>query len=78
MSVGHLAPDDLRTARPHLCADDFSLVRRGAIERQVERQYVHPRLAKKTEGASLDMLVDELAHAIFGHVARFRNTGHLK
>src|SRR5262249_39510927 len=59
-------------------ASYLTLARRRAIERQVERQYVHPRLAKKAKGASLAMLVDKLAHPIFRHVARFRNTGHLE
>src|SRR5262249_38443221 len=49
-----------------------------AIERQIECQHVHPWLAQKTESTALDMLLDQLAHAIFGHVARFRNTAHLE
>ena len=52
--------------------------RRRTIERQIERQHVHPRLAQKPEGTSLDLLVDELTYAIFRHVAGFRNTRHLE
>ena len=54
------------------------LARRGAIERQVERQHAHPRLAQEAEGTTLDMLLDELPHAIFRQIAGFRNSGDLE
>ena len=53
-------------------------LRRRAIQRQVERQHVDARLAEEAEGAALDVLVDELAHAIFRHVARLRDARHLE
>src|SRR5262245_19883316 len=68
----------MRTRRLHLCADALSLAHRSAIEREVERQHIHPRLAQEAEGTPLDMLLDQLPHAIFGQIARFRNTGHLE
>src|SRR5205823_5594102 len=40
-------------------------------------QYIHARLAKEAETAALDMRDDELAHAIFGHVAGLCNPRHL-
>src|SRR5262249_10516718 len=49
------------------------LAGRRAIERQVQRQHVHPRLAQEAEGARLDMLVDELPHAIFPQSAGLLN-----
>src|SRR5262245_6047578 len=57
---------------------EYTLARRGTIERQVERQHVHPRLAQEAEGTTLDMLLDELPHTIFRQVARLRNTGDLE
>src|SRR5215475_15030316 len=54
------------------------LAGRRAIERQVQRQHVHPRLAQEAEGARLDMLLDELPHAIFRQIAGFRNSGDLE
>src|SRR5215510_2106749 len=57
---------------------EYTLARRGTIERQVERQHVHPRLAQEAEGTTLDMLLDELPHAIFRQIAGFRNSGHLE
>src|SRR5215831_15747067 len=68
----------LRTIRLHLCADALSLAHRSAIERQVERQHIHPRLAQEADGTPLDMLLDQLPHAIFGQIARFRNPRHLE
>ena len=59
-------------------ATHSSSVRLRAIQRQIERQYVHPRFAQQAEGTALDMLVHKLAHAIFRHVARFRNPRHLE
>src|SRR5262249_9547600 len=74
----HSAPDDLRTTRSHRCADALSLAPRTAIERQVERQHVHPRLAQQAEGTPLDVLLHQLPHAVFRQIAGFRNSGHLE
>jgi hypothetical protein len=54
------------------------LPRRRTVESQIERQHVHARLAEQAEEATFRLLLDELTDTIFGHVARFRNTGHLK
>ena len=54
------------------------LLLRRLVERQIEHQHVHARLAEQPEETTLDALADELAHAIFGHVARLRNTRHLE
>ena len=64
-------PEARPEARPRL-------LRCRLVERQIERQHVHARLAEQAEEAALGVLADELAHAIFRHVARLRNTRHLE
>ena len=64
-------PDAGRTAR------QASLLA-GAVQCQIERQHIDARLAEQPKGAALDVLVDELADAIFGHVARLRNARDLE
>src|SRR5207244_1232394 len=49
-----------------------------AIQRQVERQDVDARLAEQAKPAASCMLVDEVADAIFRHVARLCDTRHLE
>src|SRR3981189_2812814 len=72
---------DARGTSPAMTAEwTFALIStsRSAIERQVKRQHIDPWLAQQAQGAALDVLVHELAHAIFRHVARFRNARHLE
>src|SRR5215470_15823970 len=49
-----------------------------AVKGHVQRQHVHPRLAKKTQGSAFDMLVDKLTHSVLRQVARFGNARHLE
>src|SRR3984893_17686448 len=48
------------------------------VEREIELQYVHARLAQEPKQATFRVVHDELADAIFGQIARLGNTGHLE
>src|SRR5215831_18092474 len=65
------ARGDLPAALLALLQGGLTLGRR-AIERQIQRQHVHPRLAEEAESTALHMLLDQLPHAIFRQVAGFR------
>ena len=53
-------------------------MRAGAIQSKIERKHIDARLAENSEGASLDVVCDELADVIFRQVAGLRNARHLK
>src|SRR5882757_9263925 len=65
-------------AQPVLRSIRNPLPRRRAIQRHIERQYIHARLAEQAEKPALRVLLDKLPDAIFGHIAGFRNTGNLE
>src|ERR1017187_5574477 len=48
------------------------------VQRQVEQQDIHARLAQKTEETTLDVIADELTQAIFRQVAGLGNTRDLE
>src|ERR1700704_4836560 len=43
--------------------------RSGAIQREIHRKDIDAGLTEQTQGAALDVLVDDLAHAVLGQVA---------
>src|ERR1039457_3364602 len=48
------------------------------VERQIELKNIHPRLAEQAEGPTLGALGNELTQAVFWHVTRLGDTGHLE
>ena len=54
------------------------LRRAGAIQSKIERKHIDARLAEDTEGATLDMLGDELPNAFSGKLRAFAMRGTWK
>ena len=48
------------------------------VEREIEQQHVHPRLAEETELPPFDTALDERAQIGLGDPARLRHARHLR
>ena len=48
------------------------------IEREIEQEHVHARLAQEPEQAAFGMVRHELANTILGQIARFGDARDLK
>src|SRR5215204_1461812 len=54
------------------------LARPEPVEREIERQHVHARLAQNAEKALLGVIADQLAQLILGQVAHPGHASHLE
>jgi hypothetical protein len=77
-SVRNRAADPLSLIRCLDVPEPAALSGGQPVEREIEQQDIHARLAQKTEEATLDMIADKLTQAIFRQVARFGDTGDLE
>src|SRR4029077_4945149 len=55
-----------------------TLYRQDAVEREVKQEDIHARLPQKAEESPFGIVLDELADAIFRHIAGLGNARHLE